>query len=203
MNKTSNTPTRIILSGLAGSGKSSVGKALAEHLGYTFRSAGYYAREEAKKRGITIQELQIQLKDEPEFDRKLDNQLIEWGLGSEYWVMDYRMGFALLPKATSIYLTVEDGEAVNRIGASLLSEEFSNDDATEGMLRSRLEEFGGEETTEEMLTSICERNENMRSRLKGLYLVDFTDRSQYDHVVSTDDKTINEVIDDIIDRING
>tara|TARA_B110001469_G_C9648729_1_gene329781 strand:+ start:84 stop:248 length:165 start_codon:yes stop_codon:yes gene_type:complete len=52
-----------------------------------------------------------------------------------------------------------------------------------------------------MLASIRERNENMRSRLKGLYQVDFTDRSQYDHIVSTDDKTINEVIDDIISRI--
>jgi cytidylate kinase len=184
MKNTSNTPTRIILSGLAGSGKSSVGKALAKQLGFTFRSAGYYAREEAKKRGVSIQKLQILLKDEPDFDRQLDKQLIEWGQSTDGWVMDYRLGFALLPGATSIYLTVEDAEAVNRIGSA-----------------SRSEEFNGHETTEAMLASIRERNENMRSRLKGLYQVDFTDRSQYDHIVSTDDKTINEVIDDIISRI--
>jgi predicted cytidylate kinase len=186
MKKTSNTPTRIILSGLAGAGKSSVGKALAEQLGFTFYPAGSYAREEAEKRGITIQELQIQLKDEPNFDRQLDNQLIEWGQRTDGWVMDYRLGFALLPEATSIYLTVEDAEAVHRISAA-----------------SRAKEFSGDESTEDMLASIRERNENMRSRLKGLYQVDFTDRSQYDHVISTDDKTINEIIDDIIDRIAG
>jgi cytidylate kinase len=186
MKNTSNTPTRIILSGLAGSGKSSVGKALAKQLGFTFRSAGYYAREEAKKRGVSIQELQILLKDEPEFVRKLDNQLIEWGQSTDGWIMDYRLGFALLLEATSIYLTVEDAEAVNRIGSA-----------------SRAEEFSGDESTEAMLASIRQRNENMRSRLKGLYQVDFTDRSQYDYIVSTDDKTINEVIDEIIDRIGS
>jgi cytidylate kinase len=180
MMNTPTHPTRIILSGLAGAGKSSVGKALAKKLGYTFYSAGSYARKEAEQRGITIQELQIQLKDEPDFDRKLDNQLIEWGECTDGWVMDYRMGFALLPDATSIYLTVEDEEAARRIGAA-----------------SRSEEFNGDETTAAMLASIRERNENMSIRLLGLYGHDFTDQSKYDFVIATDGKSIEALVDEI------
>lgn len=184
MNNTEKHPTRIIISGLAGAGKSTVGKALADHLGYNFCSAGSYARKEAETRGITIQELQIQLKDEPDFDRKLDKQLIEWGKNTRRWVMDYRMGFAFLPDATSIYLTVEDDEAARRIGVA-----------------SRLEEFNGHETTPATLTSIRERNENMRTRLLQLYDHDFTDLNKYDSVIATDGKSIEALVDEILNLL--
>ena len=181
MNSKPKTSTRIILSGLAGAGKSSIGKALAERLGYTFYSAGSYVRKEADKRGISIQELQVQLKDEPDFDRNLDNQLIEWGNSTDGWIMDYRLGVALLPEATSIYLTVEDAEAARRIGGA-----------------SRSEEFNGDETVAAMLASIRERNEAMRTRLQGLYGVDFTDQSKYDYVIATDGKSIEELVEEIL-----
>lgn len=118
MNTKQSTPTRIVLSGLAGAGKSSVGVALAEKLGYTYRMASTPAHQEAKRRGISIQELQVQLEDDLVFDRKLDGELVTWGEENDFWIMDYRMGFALLPNATSIYLTVEDAEAARRIKAS-------------------------------------------------------------------------------------
>ena len=171
---------RIVISGLAGSGKSSVGKALAELLGCSFRSAGFYAREEARRRGITIQKLQIELEDDPEFDVVLDRRLIEWGRANPCWVMDYRMGFALLPEATSIYLTVTEEEAARRIQAA-----------------ARPEEFGGNEDIHDILRSINERNQNMRQRLQGLYGKDFSDSSQYDHVIATDGKTPDELVKQI------
>lgn len=181
MKNETNIPTKIILSGLAGSGKSSVGKELAHRLGYSFRSAGFYAREEARKQGITIQELQVQLEKEPEFDRQLDDQLVAWGKSTDCWVMDYRLGFALLPQASSIYLVVEDAEAARRIG-----------------MASRSEEFSGKETIDRMLTSIRERNKNMQSRLRRLYGVDFTDTSEYNHIIPTDGLTVEQVTDTIL-----
>ncbi|MGZ0654495.1 AAA family ATPase [Coraliomargarita sp. W4R72] len=185
MNKKTKYPTRLILSGLAGSGKSSVGKALAEKLGYTFRSAGFYAREEARKRGITIQELQVQLESEPEFDLQLDDQLIHWGERNAGWVLDYRMGFALLPDVTSIYLTVDELEAARRIGDA-----------------SRREEFNGQEQIDEIVASIHMRNQNMRTRLLRLYEEDFADQTNYDHVVSTDGKTIDDVVEQILELLS-
>lgn len=176
-----NFPTRIVLSGLAGSGKSSVGQALAEKLDYTFRVASHYAREEAKRRGITIQELQVQLDEEPEFDRELDGRLVQWGQSEDHWIMDYRLGCALIPEATSIYLIVEDDEAARRIQAA-----------------SRQGEFTGTETTQEVLASIRARNENMRTRFLKLYDIDFTDESLYDHIIATDGKSLDEVVNEMI-----
>lgn len=176
-----NFPKRIILSGLAGTGKSSVGQALAEKLGYTFRVASHYAREEEDRRGIKIQELQVQLDDEPEFDRELDARLVQWGQSEDHWIMDYRLGCALIPEATSIYLTVEDDEAALRIQAA-----------------SRQDEFTGTETTQEVLASIRERNENMRKRFLKLYDIDFADQSLYDHEIATDGKSIDAVVSEII-----
>lgn len=177
MNTKPNTPTRIILSGLAGAGKSSVGKALADKLGYTYRMASTPARKEADKRGITMNELQVELEHDLDFDRKLDAQLVAWGEENDCWVMDYRMGFALLPNATSIYLTVENAEAARRIKAS-----------------SRPGEFTGNETTEEILTTISERNEAMRTRLQRVHGADFTDQTKYDFVIATDGKSITDLV---------
>lgn len=181
MNTKPNIPTRIILSGLAGAGKSSVGKALADKLGYTYRMASTPAREEADKRGITMNELQVELEDDLDFDRKLDGELVAWGEENDCWVMDYRMGFALLPDATSIYLTVEDAEAARRIKAA-----------------SRLGEFKGDESTEEILTMISERNEAMRTRLQKVHGADFTDKSKYDFVITTDGKSIEKLVQEIL-----
>jgi cytidylate kinase len=186
MNSKPTHPTRIILSGLAGAGKSSVGKTLAEKLDYTYRMASTPAREEADKRGISIQELQVQLENDFDFDRKLDGELVAWGEEHDCWVMDYRLGCALIPEATSIYLTVEHTEAARRIKAA-----------------SRPGEFNGNESTEEILTSINGRNEAMRKRLQKVHGVDFTDQIKYDYVISTDGKSINEVVDDIMFRVNG
>lgn len=184
MKNTPNTPTRIILSGLAGAGKSSVGKALAERLGYTYRMASTPAREEAKRRGITIQELQVELEDDLDFDRKLDGELVAWGEENDCWVMDYRMGFALLSDATSIYLTVEDAEAARRIKAS-----------------SRPGEFTGNESAEEILTKISERNEAMRTRLLKVHGADFTDQTKYDLVIATDGKSIEALVEEILNQV--
>jgi cytidylate kinase len=177
MKNTPTHPTRIILSGLAGAGKSSVGKALAEKLGYTYRMASTPARKEAAIRGIGINELQTELEDDLDFDRKLDGELVAWGEENDCWVMDYRMGFALLPDATSIYLTVEDAEAARRIKAS-----------------DRPGEFTGNESTEEILTKIGERNEAMRTRLQKVHGADFTDQTKYDFVIATDRKSIEEIV---------
>lgn len=184
-NRKSKIQSRIVISGLAGSGKSSVGKALAEKLGFGFRSAGFYAREEARRRGISTQALQVLLEDEPAFDLALDQQLIEWGRANDGWVMDYRMGFALLPEARSFYLTVTDEEAARRIEGA-----------------ARQEEFGGREPFSQVIASIQDRNHRMRERLQRLYGRDFADPSQYDHVIATDGKTPNEVIA-LIDRLLG
>lgn len=184
MNTKQSTPTRIVLSGLAGAGKSSVGVALAQKLGYTYRMASTPAREEAKKRGISLNELQVQLMDDLDFDRKLDGELVAWGKANDHWIMDYRLGCFLIPEAISFYLAVKEDEAVRRIKAS-----------------ARPGEFDGSETAYEIHAKIRERNQTMRSRLQRVHGVDFTDQSKYDHVIATDQKSIEQLVQEILSLI--
>lgn len=98
--------------------------------------------------------------------------------------MDYRLGCFLIPEAISFYLTVKEDEAVRRIKAS-----------------TRSGEFDGSETAYEIHAKIRERNQTMRTRLKRVHGVDFTDQSKYDHVISTDGKSVAQVISEIMLRL--
>lgn len=181
MNTLSNIPNRIVISGLAGAGKSSVGKALAAKLGYEFCSVGNFAREEAKKRGVTIQQFQEICKIDPQIDRKMDDDFVNWGKSKINWVMDYRLGFALIPEATSIYLKVENSIAATRILSS-----------------QRPEEFVDSPSYEEVVMSMHERNEKMRLRWMETYEIDFTQSERYDHVISNNNRPIEYVVSEII-----
>lgn len=172
----------LVLSGFAGSGKSTVGKAVARQLGIEFRSAGSIAREEARLRGVSIQELQVLLKSEPGFDRELDHRLVDWARSNPGWVLDHRMGFHLLPEAISVFLRVSPEEAAKRVRGA-----------------QRVEEFEGDWSMEAMINDMENRNTQMRQRLAGLYGVDFGLSHQYDFVIDTDGKSVLEVVDELVE----
>ena len=67
---------KITLSGLAGSGKTTVGELIKSNLGYNFVSIGNYSRQFAKNNyNMTINEFQEKCKQEPELDFQLDKNL--------------------------------------------------------------------------------------------------------------------------------
>ncbi|MDO3424269.1 AAA family ATPase [Chryseobacterium sp. APV1] len=69
--------TKITLSGEVASGKSTVGKLLAEQLGYQFISLGNLIRERAENEGLNIFEFQRRCTENPETDKEIDREFAD------------------------------------------------------------------------------------------------------------------------------
>ena len=67
----------VTVSGEIGAGKSTVARALAAALGLGYLSAGDVFREEARRRGLTLDELGRRAEEDPAIDRALDAMQVE------------------------------------------------------------------------------------------------------------------------------
>ena len=166
---------KISLSGLAGSGKSSVGKLLAKKLNYEFVSVGNYSRQLAvDKFGMSINQFQDYCKNNPEMDKKID-QYFNYNCESKSnLIIDYRLAFHFLNDCFHVFLTVSDDIAIKRITQS-------ND--------RELELNGSSDIHQQIKT----RNENMRLRFEEIYNVDFTNHKNYKLIINTDNRSLEEV----------
>ncbi|MDO6600636.1 viperin family antiviral radical SAM protein [Tenacibaculum sp. 1_MG-2023] len=169
--------TKITLSGFAGTGKSTVGKMIQEHLNFEFISVGNYAREYARQEyGMTINEFQEKCKTEPELDNVIDEKFKKECNSKNSLVIDYRLGFHFIENAFHVLLKVPDKSASKRIRLANRSDETTNEKA------------------------IQLRNQTMRDRFKENYGLDFTNDKNYDLVIDTDDLKAHKVADLIIDH---
>jgi predicted cytidylate kinase len=173
----------ITLGGEPASGKSSVGRVLAARLGLPFFSMGDIRRAYAHEHGITLEELNRRAQTDPTSDKLVDEK--QATLDEEYprgFVLDSRLGFLYLPQSLKIFLTVDARVAAERLVAS---------------------ERAGEraETVDEALASLSRRMREDRERYVQLYDVDYLDRSQYDLVIDTTGKTVEEIVGQVFDVI--
>lgn len=177
---TENTPAMncdhlIILSGKAGSGKTTVGRLLASSLDYEFVSMGNFSRNHARvHHDMDINQFQDYCKAHPEIDAQLDDWFVkdiaDRATAGQGLVVDYRLGVHFFPKARSFFLEVSEAVAACRVA-------------------TRKDETG--ETIEA-------RNQKMRHRLLAAYGFDFTDLARYDLTVSTDTLKEAEVVETIL-----
>lgn len=170
---------KITLSGLAGSGKTTVGELIKSNLGYNFVSIGNYSRQFAKNNyNMTINEFQEKCKQEPELDFQLDKNFKKLCNGQKGVVIDYRLGFKFIDRAFHVLLRVSDDIAIERIKQANRSDELSTSD------------------------SISNRNSTMRKRFLDKYDVDFMDENNYDLVLNTDYMNSSQVASKIIKAYN-
>lgn len=172
----------ITISGTPGSGKSSVGKVLAERLGYKHYSMGDLQRKLANKKGMTIKELGEWQKDHPESDKEIDDYQITLGKEKDNFILDSRLGAKFIPHGINIFLDANINERVKRRLNHKRNEEKFDDP---------------EETKKDMF----EREKTNRERFLKFYDFDFLDTSNYNIIVDTTDLTIEEVADKILKEI--
>jgi radical S-adenosyl methionine domain-containing protein 2 len=171
------TPTRITLSGEVASGKSSVGRKLAQQLGFEFISIGDKTRELAAQEGLSIVEFQRKCQLDPSLDRHIDARFAEDCNSRNGLVIDYRLGFQFVRNAFHVFLNVSQDMAIQRLN--------------------------GADRTGETSATVKERNDSFKCQFINAYGVDYTAEKHYDLVLKADHFTIDQLVDQILDHITS
>jgi len=173
---------KITLSGLAGSGKTTIGKLLAKKLSFEFISLGNFARKIAKNEfNMNINEFQNYCYDHPEIDNEIDNKFKDYCNKTNNLIVDYRLGFYFIKNSLNVFLDVPENEAVNRLLKANRTSEFKK------------------QTKDNIRKMMNKRNIQMKDRFIRIYNLDFTDKSNYDIVINTIKYfDINEIVNIII-----
>jgi len=173
----------ISISGLPGSGKTTVGKLLAKRLGFRFYSIGDLRGRMAMERGLTIDQLNELGMKEKWTDEEADEYQKELGEKEDNFVIESRLGFYFIPKSVKIFLEVDQTKAAERI------------------FRAQRPDEKRKTTIEEVIDSIRKRMKSDETRYQKYYKVDFLDKSHYDIVIDTTGLTPEQVAERIIERI--
>ena len=169
----------ITISGTAGSGKSSVGKKLAEKLNYKHYSNGDFMREIATKRGVTILELNKLSESDASVDKELDDRQIKLGKEEDNFIIDSRLGFHFIPNSVKIFLDADIDDRAKRV------------------FNQKRKGIEDNESLEDTKQKIQDRLESEKKRYKELYKVDYLDLVHYDLLVDTTGVSVEEVVDEV------
>lgn len=171
-------PSRITISGQVGSGKTTVGKLLAEILDYRFISIGNKTRDFAEKKGLSIVQFQELCLTNPELDKQIDLEFSQDCNSSERLIIDYRLGFKFVKNAYHIFLSISDEMAIERL-----------------MSANRISE------THE---TVCQRNESFKNQFLNAYGVDFTVPKHYDLIVNVEQfESAEQIVEFILENLNS
>jgi len=113
--KKNQLPKRITISGEVASGKTTIGKLLAQELNFDFLSMGNKTREFANTRGMSIVEFQRECLRNPELDCQLDKQFSDECNDRKNVIIDYRLGFKFITNAFHIFLKISNNVAIERL----------------------------------------------------------------------------------------
>jgi len=172
---------KITISGIVGSGKTTISGMIAERLECDCFSVGGIMREMAVELGKSLQEFTEDAKVDKEIDFELDRRQRALNSG-EGFVMDSRLGFHFIPDSFKVFLKVDLDEAARRIhGANRSEENYSGVDECVGYLEKRI---------------VAEKN-----RYKQCYDIDFPCEDKFDLIIDTTDKTPEEIVREILSSV--
>ncbi|MFX1418308.1 MAG: (d)CMP kinase [Promethearchaeota archaeon] len=172
----------ITISGLHGTGKSTIGKLMAEKLGIEYYSTGQAFRDLAQKMNMTLAEFTEYVEKNPEIDKKLDNKIIEIAQKGSVIIDSQLSGYILKTYSDfNILLTCSLETRVKR----MVQRDSSN----------------YEEKVKE--TKIREKSE--LERFKQLYNIDLSNKQElnqiYDLIIDTENLTVEEILKKILLRL--
>ena len=181
----------ITISGLPGAGKTTVAKALAKTLGMRHYSMGDIWAALAKKRGVTVDDLLREAATDPDLDKAPDEYQNRLGETEDNFITDGLVSFHFIPQSIKIFLTVDLAMGAERIyRAKKESAETRADEP----------EYGSVEEAQKIVQNRITMN---RERLKRAYGVDFLDEGQYDLVVDTTHKTLEQTLQEILNFVKS
>ncbi len=174
----------ITISGMPGSGKSTVAKELARRLGYRYYSTGMAQRAIADQHNLTTLELNQLADTDPSIDQELDGVFQNiTQVPNQSFVIDARMAFFFLPGSIKIKLDVDLKIAGERI--------FSDTSRT------------GERqyaSVDEVIDDILKRRKSEVERFKRVYHVDIDNNENFDCIIDTSYKSVDDICSFIIQK---
>jgi predicted cytidylate kinase len=174
-----NVPVLITISGLPGSGKTTVARLVAAELGLEHVYAGDLFRRQAAAAGVSLEEYTRRAEKDHSIDRALDDQMRRRAAA----------GNAVLEGRLAAFMAEEAGLPALRVYL----------DASEEVRATRIVgREGGEATTR--LREIQAREASDAKRYREIYGFDYHDRSRYDLVLDTDGRTPAELAERIVER---
>lgn len=177
----------ITISGFPGSGKSTVGKIIAEKLGYRYFSMGDLRGEIARRHNLTIDELNKIGETEDWTDKEIDFYQKSLGETEDNLVVEGRLSFYFIPQSFKIFLNVEIKESARR---ALENRQERTDEKLPDSI---------EKTAEQL----SQRLESDKKRYQKYYQVDYDVPHNFDLFLDTTHLPISQVVDIILDKIKA
>jgi radical S-adenosyl methionine domain-containing protein 2 len=173
-----NKANKITLSGDVASGKTTIGKLLADRLNYQFVSLGNIIREKAIHKNMSIVEFQKACSENPELDIIIDKEFSDECNAQDNLIIDYRMGFNFIKNAYHIYLKISEENAIDRLKKA--------------------------NRPDETFETIRYRNESFKAQFINAYQVDYTDCNHYNLIIDVGAFENNEsIIEYIISKMHS
>ncbi|NLX46667.1 MAG: AAA family ATPase [Euryarchaeota archaeon] len=174
---------RITISGMIGSGKTTVCRLLGDKLGYRTVISGHVFRDMAKELGMSLEEFGDLAEQDPKYDRLIDERLLDVARVEVDVVLEGRLAGQMLRRnsipALCVFLDAPLEVRVQRVSGR------------EGVdLKAAMDEMRSREASEVL-------------RYRKFYGIDVTDRSIYDMVIDTGGLTPEQVADSIVSRVRG
>lgn len=173
---------RLTISGPIGSGKSTVGRILSQRLGIGFFSGGYFFRQQAEAKGMTVEEFNIYAEAHDDVDRNLDEMIKEFLRTHDNVVVESRLSGWICHRAGI--------EAFKIFLSASLDVRYIRIAKREGV-NSGLRE------------KMIERENSEIKRYMQYYGIDYSDTSIYDMVINSDNMGAEEVAGVIYDNVRA
>ncbi|MFX0136435.1 MAG: (d)CMP kinase [Candidatus Hodarchaeota archaeon] len=172
----------ITISGLHGTGKSTIGKLIAEKLGIQYYSTGQAFRDLAQDMNMTLEEFTEYVEKNPKIDEKLDEKIIEIAQKGNIIIDSQLSGYILKYIADFKILLICP-------------------------LEIRVKRMAERDNTpyEEKLKETKLREESELDRFKHLYNINLSDQEEikktYDLIINTANSTVDEILNKILSTL--
>jgi len=172
----------LTISGLHGTGKSTIGKLISQKLGIKYYSTGQAFRDLAKEMNLTLEDFSEHVEKNPEIDKKLDDKINEIA----------QIGNVIIDSQLSAYFlkSVADLKILLTCPLNIRIQRMIERDHT---------------LYDEKLKETLMREESELERFKELYKIDLNDSKKnseiYDLIIDTSNLTIEEIVDKILTKL--
>ncbi len=184
----------ITISGTPGSGKSTVAKILVQKLNAERIYVGGIRRELARKKGMTLEDLNEYAKTHPETDVDVDKEAAakarELDHDGKIIIDEGYTQYYFVPESLKVFIKVNWEEGARRIWKDLQQKDTK---------QARNE--GNVTSFQQMKQRVLARLEEDSARFRKYYGVDYLDESQYDLILDSTHFTAVQIAEKVIEFI--